>query len=331
MWRHIHFVANGVARNVCEDTLTDGMVENLLRKVDARNITESIDFESCHQITGFCLRQLDGSHVLEKIHFAETADKLDIRVTTDLLRTSLFQKLVDVKFPCPPMTRHPWDLNYEEDRSAFRTFVRDLELEQLSHQKCICCRLCKGNEIQVAQGERVDVSYICPDCWIDQRWIDQQAPTPMPVVLLGGVPIVYYRSDIVCSMLHLCHTTYQPLETLYLAVSLADRYLQKLGTFTSLDVQMVFLASFSLICKHVEDAVHSPDVPYVAHCFKFQGRFVDEVTDLHRKVRAKVGVAFHWNNTQFLTDQSLLSHLGSQGKGEYHENDGESDHCTNSI
>jgi len=285
LWRHINFHLGGVAKDVCENVLTDEMVASFLTKVNARHVTLSLVLKSCRKMTGTCLEPLRHSRVLRRVHFdRDSRGLLNDEIVEDILRTMMPYKLVDVKLP--PLDR-------DEIFAHRNILLRDLREASL-RPKQISCKHCKTLAHQdihsrilasedpstvatlssYRHSEQVNVDSDCEasayasEYNLCERCRNEEKTTSVRPVYMANQPAlnIIMRSILVDWLVsvHDIDAGGTMAETLYLAVNLIDRYLERKEVIRA-KLQLVGVTSMLIAIKHTDLYVHPPTADYMAY------------------------------------------------------------------
>lgn len=105
--------------------MTDSMLQALLTRVNARQITKFLSIALCGQIQGSGLEPLRGSRILERVVLRTGGARFDEALVMDILRTMLPHKLYEVQLV--PFRRIPHVYANKSLHTARRdSFHRDL-------------------------------------------------------------------------------------------------------------------------------------------------------------------------------------------------------------
>ena len=118
-----------------DERFTDLDLSRLLTRVNAREVTKSLDLQSCNRISGSGLMPLRNSRVLERVDLRGTAAEQNPTPFLSILNCSIPYKLVDV-------TLNPYSVGFKNKFAIdFMRQLRQVKLLQAQENMtvCSCC------------------------------------------------------------------------------------------------------------------------------------------------------------------------------------------------
>lgn len=171
LWIDINF---GDVRDQMKLRLTDEMLASLLTRVNARNITQTLNLVHCQNIRGTGLEPLSDSRVLEKVYLQQEGGDgmLDESIAVRILRSMVPYKLFHVRFreellECPNV-----ETNFHRGLRIVTNFLRDLRAAKLQHARDhkLTCRSCHNVVVEESKKLVTNLTGVpSPSCGVCQH------------------------------------------------------------------------------------------------------------------------------------------------------------------